>query len=213
MPEAGLLDYRPGQYLKILTGDGRTRSFSMASVPSAGVVDLHVRRIPGGTFTDGALQQLRPGDALQVELPHGAFFYRAKDYRPLLMVATGTGLAPIKSILEALMDDGDCPPVSLYWGARSHPTCTCTMRSAAGASASMISATYPCSRARDDWQGRRGYVQSAVLEDLGELSGELSEYAIYLCGSPEMIRDARGLRRPRRRSDHIYADSFTFQRG
>ena len=183
-------------------------------MPSAGVVDLHVRRIPGGTFTDGALQQLRPGDAGE-ELPHGAFFYRAKDYRPLLMVATGTGLAPIKSILEALMDDGDCPPVSLYWGARE-PSDLYLHDEIRGWGERLYDFRYVpvLSRARDDWQGRRGYVQSAVLEDLGELSGELSEYAIYLCGSPEMIRDASARpSRPRRQSDHIYADSFTFQRG
>jgi len=214
VPQAGLLDYRPGQYLKVRTGDGSTRSFSMASVPSAGVVDLHVRRIPGGAFTDGAIQRLCPGDALEVELPHGAFFYRAKDYRPLLMVATGTGLAPIKSILESLMDDGDCPPVSLYWGTREASDLY-LHDEIQGWGERLYDFRYVpvLSRAHDGWQGRRGHVQSAVLEDLGELSGELSEYAIYLCGSPNMIQDARQAFVARGASpDHIYADSFTFQR-
>jgi len=211
VPDAGLLDYRPGQYLKLRAGDGLARSFSMASVPRDGLIDLHVRRIPGGAFTDGVLPRLRAGDSLEVELPHGSFFYRARDYRPLLMLATGTGLAPIKSILESLMDDPDCPPVSLYWGTR-HARDLYLHDDIAGWAEHLYDFNYVpvLSRAGDDWQGRRGYVHEAALHDLGDLS----EFAIYLCGSPDMIRDARQAFLARGASaDHIYSDSFTFQRG
>ena len=91
---------------------------SMASPPSGNALDFHVRRIDGGHFSGRVLAQLDPGDLLDVELPLGRFRFHADDYRELVMVATGTGLAPIKSMLEALFDDSDCPPVSLYWGAR-----------------------------------------------------------------------------------------------
>lgn len=210
VPDAGTLAYRPGQYLKLVTGDGLARSFSMASVPSEGRVDLHVRRIPGGAFTDGILPRLKAGDAVDVELPLGTFFYRAKDYRPLLMVATGTGLAPIKAILESLMDDPDCPPVSLYWGMRQPEDLYLHADIPAWGDRLYDFQYVPVlSRAGDDWQGRRGYVHDAALADLGDLS----EHAIYLCGSPNMIRDARAAFIAQGASpDHLYSDSFTFQR-
>lgn len=209
IPEAEI-DYRPGQYLKIVGEDGLPRSFSMASRPAGARVDLHVRRIAGGAFTEATLGKLRPGDTLDVELPHGSFFYRASDYRPLLMVATGTGIAPIKSILESLMDDDDCPPVSLYWGARQ-PADLYLDAEIGGWGERLYDFQYVpvLSRAGDAWQGRRGYVQHAVSEDMADLS----EHAIYLCGSPDMIRDAKQAFLERGASpDHIYADSFTFQR-
>jgi CDP-4-dehydro-6-deoxyglucose reductase len=210
VPEAEMLDYRPGQYLKVFSEDGLARSFSMASVPGAGCVDLHIRRIPGGAFTDGTLSRLRPGDTLKVELPHGAFFYRAKDYRPLLMVATGTGLAPIKSILESLMDDPDCPPVSLYWGMRTQQDLYLHDRIPAWGERLYDFQYVPVlSRADASWRGRRGHVQHAVAQDLPDLS----EHAVYLCGSPDMIRDARRAFVERGADPaYIYADSFTFQR-
>jgi len=211
VPDAGALDYRPGQYLKLLAGDGLARSFSMASVPRDGLVDLHVRRIPGGSFTDRILPRMKAGDPLEVELPLGSFFYRAKDYRPLLMVATGTGLAPIKSILESLMDDPDCPPVSLYWGMRQAEDLYLHADIPAWGERLYDFRYVPVlSRAGDDWQGRRGYVHQAALDDVGDLG----DYAVYLCGSPNMIRDARTAFLERGASaDHLYSDSFTFQHG
>jgi CDP-4-dehydro-6-deoxyglucose reductase len=204
------LDYRPGQYLKVFSEDGLARSFSMASIPSAGLVDLHVRRIPGGAFTDGTLARLQPGDTLRVELPHGNFFYRAKDYRPLLMVATGTGIAPIKSILESLMDDPDCPPVSLYWGMRTAEDLYLHEHIPAWGERLYDFRYVPVlSRADAGWQGRRGYVHHAAAEDVGDLS----EHAVYLCGSPDMIRDAKRTFVERGADpDYLYADAFTFQR-
>ncbi|MBF6986317.1 MULTISPECIES: 2Fe-2S iron-sulfur cluster-binding protein [Cupriavidus] len=209
VPDAGTLDYRPGQYLKLVSTDGLARSFSMASVPRDGRVDLHVRRIPGGAFTDGILPRMRAGDAIDVELPLGNFFYRSRDYRPLLMVATGTGLAPIKAILESLMGDPDCPPVSLYWGMRQpHDLYLHDAIPAWGERLYDFQYVPVLSRAGTDWQGRRGYVHDAALADLGDLS----EHAIYLCGSPDMIRDARAAFLAHGASpDHLYADSFTFQ--
>ncbi len=210
LPQAETLDYRPGQYLKIFTGDGIARSFSMASVPRDRTVDLHVRRIPGGYFTERLLASLRSDDRLDVELPLGGFYFRKDDYRPLVMVATGTGLAPIKSILESLMDDPDCPPVSLYWGMRTAADLYMHEQIQAwGARLYDFQYVPVLSRADEAWSGRRGHVQHAVAADLPDLS----EHAIYLCGSPDMIRDARETFLALGASGaHIYADSFTFQR-
>lgn len=206
--EAGLL-YRAGQYVNVLLPDGAHRSFSMASRPDARHIDFHIRQVPGGHFTGSLAPQLRPGDALQLELPLGTFCYHEEDYRPLVMVATGTGLAPIKSILETLMDDGDCPPVSLYWGARTQADLYLHEEILSWADRLCDFNYVPVlSRAHAAWEGRRGHVQQAVLKDVGDLS----EHAIYLCGSPAMINDARrDFLAAGASMDHLYADSFTFQ--
>jgi CDP-4-dehydro-6-deoxyglucose reductase len=209
IPGIDALAYRPGQHLKLRAPDGRSRSFSMASAPSQNVVDLHIRRVPGGWFTDGWMPGLKPGDRVEVELPLGNFFYRAADYRPLIMIATGTGLAPIKSILESLMDDPDCPPVSLYWGGRQSADLYLGEQIATWGERLYDFQYVPVlSRPEAGWAGRSGYVQDAVAADLADLA----EHAIYLCGSPTMIQGARNRFISLGASTaHIYTDSFTFQ--
>ena len=209
LPDWPALAYLPGQYMNVHLGDGTHRSFSMASVPAAGRVDFHIRRIAGGRFTEAQLETLRPGDVLDVELPLGAFRFHSEDYRPILMVATGTGLAPIKSMLEALMDDPDCPPVSLYWGMREQAGLYLDAE-IGGWSDRLYEFSYVpvLSRASVQWQGKRGHVQEAVIADIPDLS----EHSIYLCGSPAMIRDARQLFLAHGADpDHIYTDAFSFQ--
>lgn len=209
----GAPDYVPGQYMNVLLPDGETRSFSMASAPSSslesGLLDFHIRRIPGGRYTDQWLGQARPGDAVKIEAPLGVFSYHEEDWRPLIMMATGTGIAPIKAILESLLDNEDCPPVSLYWGMRTEADLYLQDQIATWAGRLYEFNFVPVlSRPSAAWQGRRGYVQDAVLED----HADLSEYAIYLCGAPAMILDAKHRLAGQGASvDHLYADSFTFQ--
>ncbi|MGZ5271342.1 MAG: 2Fe-2S iron-sulfur cluster-binding protein [Ramlibacter sp.] len=207
--EADDLQYQPGQYMNVLLEDGAHRSFSMASAPSGRRVDFHVRRIPGGRFTDASLRNLAAGDRLQVEIPLGDFRYHAEDYRPLVMVATGTGLAPIKSMLESLMDDPDCPPVSLYWGARTAADLYLAdeIRSW-GERLYEFDFVPVLSRADAAWSGRRGHVQDAIAADFDDLS----EHALYMCGSPAMIAEAKArLLQLGASADHLYVDGFTFQ--
>jgi CDP-4-dehydro-6-deoxyglucose reductase len=207
--EADDFDYVPGQHMNILLDDGGARSFSMASVRGPGnAVDFHVRQIPGGRFTSQALPRLAPGDRLAVEAPLGEFRLQNDDYRQLLFVATGTGIAPIKCMLESLLDDPDCPPVSLYWGMRNEADLYL-----AGEIAGWGDRLYEfnfvpvLSRAGDAWSGRRGHVQDAVAQDFGDLS----DHSIYLCGSPSMIADAKRRFAALSASlDHIHADGFSF---
>lgn len=209
LPDDHPLEYRPGQYVNILLEDGRARSFSMASLPHGRTIDFHVRRTPGGVFTDRRLPNLLPGEPLQIELPLGSFFLRKDDFRPLLMVATGTGLAPIKSILESLLDDPDCPPVTLYWGMRTEEDLYLHDEIQTWADRLCEFRYVPVlSRPGNGWAGRRGHVQDIAIEDIPEFS----EYAIYLCGSPEMVMAAKVAFIDRGASiNHIYADSFFFQ--
>lgn len=210
LPEEVELDYRPGQYMNVVLPDGETRSFSMASalLPD-GQIDFHVRRIAGGRFTETLLRELKPGDALHVELPLGTFCFHEEDWRPMILAATGTGLAPIKAILESLLDNDDCPPVTLYWGMRTEADLYMKDEIESWAGRLCEFRFVPVlSRPGEDWQGRRGYVQDAILED----HEDLSEYAFYLCGAPEMITQAKQLFVARGAElDYIYSDSFTFQ--
>ncbi|SDP13073.1 2Fe-2S iron-sulfur cluster-binding protein [Afipia sp. GAS231] len=210
VPAAAFLDYRPGQYMNVVLPDGTTRSFSMASIPRDNRVDFQIRQIEGGSFTQGMLQRMQPGDRLEVDLPLGVFHLRAEDDRPLLMVATGTGIAPIKAILESLMDHPDCPPVSLYWGGRTAADLFLLDDIRRWGSRLFEFNFVPVlSRADAAWEGRRGHVQHAVTADFDDLS----EHAIYLCGSPAMIIDAKLAFIDRRAStEHIYSEGFSRQR-
>jgi CDP-4-dehydro-6-deoxyglucose reductase, E3 len=206
--EADEFAYLPGQYMNVLLPDGAHRSFSMASTPRGNAVDFHVRRIPGGRFTDAALRDLTQGDRLDVEIPLGEFRFHAEDYRELLMVATGTGLAPIKSILESLIGDDDCPPVALYWGMRTEADLYLADQIRSWTDRLYEFRFVPVlSRAGDSWSGRRGHVQEAVVQDITDLSG----HSIYMCGSPLMIADAkRRFLALGASMDHIYSDGFSF---
>jgi CDP-4-dehydro-6-deoxyglucose reductase len=207
--EADDLLFRPGQYMNVLLPDGGHRSFSMASAPAGNRVDFHVRQVPGGRFTDAGLRRLVAGERLDVEIPLGRFRYHADDYRPLVMAATGTGLAPIKSMLEALMDDEDCPPVSLYWGVRTEADLYLADR-IRGWGERLYDFRFVPVLSRPDaaWSGRTGHVQDAVAQDFADLS----EHALYLCGSPAMVADAkRRFLALNASADHVYVDGFTFQ--
>ena len=210
LPELEQLEYRPGQHVNVFLDDGTHRTFSMASPPQGNAIDLHIRRIAGGRFTEGTLAQLQPGDMLDVEVPLGTFHYHPEDERPILLVATGTGISPLKSIAQALMQDRDCPPVALYWGMRTADELYLHDEIPAWGEKLFEFAYVPVlSRADASWGGRRGHVQDAVAQDVPDFG----EHAIYLCGSPSMIRDAKELFLARGAEPaHVYAEGFSFQR-
>lgn len=207
-PEGDMPAFHPGQYINVVTESGATRSFSIASTPSEDEIDLHIRVIPGGMYTDGVLQDMRPGDRVDLQGPHGLFRLHMEDFRPLILVATGTGIAPLRAMLAALAKEPDGgPPVALYWGMREECELYLAEEIAAlGAELEGFSFVPVLSRGREGAH-RTGYVQDAVLADLPDLS----EHAIYLCGSPDMIAEARNRFLQAGASvNHIYADSFHF---
>lgn len=209
LPDEADCDYRPGQHLNILLPDQAERSFSMASAyPLGNQVELHIRHIPGGHFTQRRLAELARGDTLDVEIPRGTFCYHAEDYRPMIFVATGTGFAPIHAILESLLDDDDCPPVSLYWGMRAESDLYAREEVESWAGRLYEFNFVPVlSRPSDAWTGRTGHVQESIAQDFPDVS----EYAFYLCGSPQMVTETKRLLLGLGAElDYIYSDSFTF---
>ena len=100
--------FKAGQYLRITMPDGDTRNFSMANPPhESDGAQLHIRHVPGGRFSEGVLVGLRQGDKLEVELPYGDFYLRTDSEKPIICVATGTGFAPLKSMIEDLIKRGN----------------------------------------------------------------------------------------------------------
>jgi NAD(P)H-flavin reductase/ferredoxin len=181
--------FKAGQYLRIAMPDGDTRNFSMANPPhESDSAQLHIRHVPGGRFSEGVLVALQPGDKLEVELPYGDFYLRTSPDKPIVCLATGTGFAPLKSMIEDLIKRGNKRPVRLYWGGRRRKDLYLADLAAKWATrAAWFAVTPVLSEPDADWQGATGMVHRAVLKDHSDLSGA----QVYACGNPLMIRHAR----------------------
>jgi CDP-4-dehydro-6-deoxyglucose reductase len=214
LPANERLQFLPGQYIDLLLKDGRRRSFSLATPPhDDGLLELHVRHVPGGFFTNQLFGEFKGREILRFEGPLGTFFLREDSDKPIILVAGGTGFAPIKGIIEhALHHQLDATrPMVLYWGARAKRDLylpdlpgNWQQRSRNFTFIPVLSEPAP----DDGWPGRTGLVHQAVLDDFADLSG----YQLYVCGGPAMVDAARksfvetrGLP-----AEEFFADSFTY---
>jgi NAD(P)H-flavin reductase/ferredoxin len=181
--------FRAGQYLRVAMPDGDTRNFSMANAPrESDGVQLHIRRIPGGQFSDGVLARLQKGDKLEVEIAFGEFYLRTGSDKPMVCLATGTGFAPIKSIIEDLIARGNTRQVRLYWGGRRQQDIyLSSLCEKWQARIPWLQFVPVLSEPDAGWQGATGLVHEAVLRDIPDLSG----WQVYACGNPLMIRNAQ----------------------
>jgi NAD(P)H-flavin reductase/ferredoxin len=181
--------FRAGQYLRVIMADGDSRNFSMANPPhQSDGAELHIRHVAGGRFSEAVLASLAPGDKLDLEIPFGEFFLRDDAAKPVVLLATGTGFAPIRSIVEDMIRRRIRRPTRLYWGARGEADIYMPALLAAWkAQADWLTIAAVLSEPAADWHGRRGLVHFTVLEDLPDLS----RYQVYACGNPFMIDGAR----------------------
>ncbi len=212
LPASEAFRFRAGQYIDILLANGQRRSFSIANAPhDAAHLELHVRRIDDGKFTNHVFETMKEKDILRFEGPLGSFWLREDSARPIVMVAGGTGFAPIQSIVEHMIERGLSRSVTLYWGARDRAGLYLDARARSWEAAlpelryiPVLSDLGP----EDAWDGRRGLVHQAVLDDFGDLSG----HEVYACGAPGMIAAARTSFTTERAlpEDHFFADAFTF---
>ncbi len=212
LPSSECLQFLPGQYIDILLKDGRRRSFSIANAPKeAGELELHVRFVPGGQFTRHVFETMRERDILRFEGPHGNFYLREEGNRPIVLLAGGTGFAPIKAIVESALHAPGRPAMILYWGARDRAGLYMHELAAQWAAGSAEFAYVPVlsEPARtDQWQGRTGLVHQALMADRPDLSG----HRVYACGAPAMIEAARQdlTARCGLPEEAFFADAFTF---
>lgn len=114
------ITYRPGQYITLRRGDGLSRSYSLASLPEDGTLELHVRRAPQGRMSGWLFDEAREGETVSVRGPAGDCFYTSgKPDQSLLLAGTGTGLAPLAGICRDALRQGHAGPIHLYHGARN----------------------------------------------------------------------------------------------
>lgn len=215
LPATEIFRFYAGQYVEIILKDGKRRSYSMANPPhAAAALELHVRHLPGGVFTDHVFgvgaTQMKEREILRVEGPFGSFFLREDSDLPIVMVASGTGFAPIKAIVEHMAHQNIQRPVILYWGGR-RPADLYMDTLAKQWAQTMPDFTYipvvSDALAEDAWTGRTGFVHRAVMDDFPSLMG----HQVYACGAPIVVESARrefvtqcGLP-----DEAFFADSFT----
>jgi CDP-4-dehydro-6-deoxyglucose reductase len=193
LPAAERFDFQAGQYIDIMLSAGRRRSFSIASPPhDSRLLELHVRRVAGGEFSERMFHEGSQGALLSIEGPLGQFVYRAGGAeRPMLMLGGGTGIAPLLSILKHVVHEKADRHVVLFWGVRAERDlyADAELRALAqdARSRPTLSYTPVLSEGTDAWQGSRGFVHEAALAALTDLGG----YDIYAAGPPAMVAAVR----------------------
>ena len=215
LPAAERFQFLAGQYLEFLLKDGQRRAYSIANAPEQeGPLELHIRHLPGGLFTDFVFgvkdPALKEKDILRFEGPLGSFFLREYSKKPIIFVAAGTGFAPIKSIIEQMQLKKIARPVHLYWGGRRPgdlylpELCASWEKEIANFKyIPVISDAQP----EDQWQGRTGFVHQAVMQD----HPDMKDFQVYACGAPIMVNSARAdfSSQCHLPEEEFFADSFT----
>lgn len=218
LPTNERLQFLAGQYIDILMKDGEHRSYSLANAPHDDeFLQLHVRNYPGGVFAEHVFSNMKEKDILRLEGPLGTFFLREDSDKPIIFIASGTGFAPVKSILEHAFHvsnkRGTNRKMFLYWGVRTKADLYLAELAEDWQKKNenfffipVLSEALPT----DTWQGRTGFVHQSVLRDFDSLS----EYQVYACGTPVMVEAARkdfiGLRGLP--EDEFFSDAFTASR-
>lgn len=212
LPASERLQFLAGQYIDILLKDGKKRSYSLANAPhDDAFLQLHIRHVPGGLFTDQVFSTMKVRDILRFNGPHGGFYLREDSDKPMILLAGGTGFAPIKAIVEHAIAEKSRRPMHIYWGAKA---CVDLYQNSlpekwAAENANIRYTPVLSEPAADDaWNGRTGFVHRAVVDDFPDLSG----HQVYACGSPVMIDAARGdfVNLCKLPEEEFFADAFTF---
>ena len=214
LPASDVLRYHAGQYVEFLLRDGDRRSYSMANAPHTQIaapgVELHIRHMAGGKFTEHVFGAMKEKEILRIEGPYGSFFLREDSSKPMVLLASGTGFAPLKALIEHMQFKNITRPAVLYWGGR-RPADLYMQDWVLTKLSEMPNLRYipviSDALPEDHWTGRTGFVHQAVLQDFTDLSG----HQVYACGAPVVVESARddysalaGLP-----PEEFFADSFT----
>lgn len=214
LPANDAFRYHAGQYIEFILRDGTRRAYSMANPPhtqaQAPALELHIRHMPGGQFTDHVFSQMKEKEILRIEGPFGSFYLRDDSTKPMIFLASGTGFAPIQSLILHLQHHAIQRPVTVYWGGRRPQDlymhqwleeCATAMPNLRYVA--VVSDALP----EDKWQGRCGFVHQAVMDDFADLSN----HQVYACGAPVMVATAQQQFVAERQllAEEFYADAFT----
>lgn len=202
----------------VLLPGNRRRSYSLATLAQEGqeLLELHIRHLPGGLFTDQVFGKLKARDVLRIEGPFGTFgMHDQGSLAPAILLASGTGFAPVKALVEQLLATGSGRRVHLYWGGRAradlylHGLCLEWEQAFEGRLTYVpVLSDAPES---DAWEGRTGWVHQAVLLD----HTDLTQHEVYACGAPGMVDAARRdfVALAGMRPVAFFADAFVAQPG
>lgn len=208
LPAVEQLEFLAGQYIDILLRDGSRRSFSLANPPCDNeLLELHIRHVPGGNFTTQVFAEMHEKALVRIQGPLGNFFLREDSARPIILVAGGTGFAPLKAIVEQAIENGIGRPMHLYWGVRDEEDLYSDLPQRWLEMLPNFEFTPVLSEAGNNWNGRRGWVHEAVIEDYPELDA----FDVYMAGPPPMVKagDAAFARAGLPR-EQLFFDSFDF---
>jgi len=186
LPPKAKFRFLPGQYIDLLHKEGVRRSYSIARFDDvSNLIELHIRKVEGGVFTQHVFEKLKENDLLRFEGPFGSFFVQDKSTAPLIFLAGGTGFAPIQAMVKSQLKKGESRDMYVYWGASQQEGFYSRQPERWREECSNVN--YVPVLSDSSWGGRTGYVHHAVLEDFPDLS----QYEIFACGSPEMVNSAR----------------------
>jgi CDP-4-dehydro-6-deoxyglucose reductase len=209
LPEGQRLQFLAGQYLDFILRDGRKRAFSIANAPHDDTfIELHVRHVEGGEFTDHVFSAMKDKEILRIQAPLGRFTLREESQRPLIFVAGGTGFAPIKGMIEHAFHTGIHRSMHLYWGVRSKRDLYLPDLPVQWERTHSNFRFIPVLSEPDaDWAGRTGFVHQTVAADHPDMSG----FDVYMAGPPVMVQAGRrafedaGLT-----LEHMFSDAFEY---
>ena len=189
LPKAARLQFLAGQYIDIIQADGKRRAFSIASAPAqTEFLELHIKHISGGGFTGHVFESMQRKEILRFEGPLGTFFIRRGSDRPIILMGGGTGFAPLKSMIEELIEAGDGRPVQLFWGVQTeHDLYATQLISEWRSQHPDLRFTPVLIDPGPDWAGERGLVHEAVLRHVAQLH----DHDVYMSGPPAMVSAGR----------------------
>lgn len=211
LPDNERLQFKAGQYIDFLLPNGQRRSFSLANAPTQDeFLELHIRKVEGGMFTSTVFETMHERDILRIEGPLGHFYLRHEKPFPIILVAGGTGFAPVKGIVEQAIIEKIDRYIFIYWGVRSKRDLYMhdlaqqwTEQYDNIRYVPVLSEPLP----EDNWQGKTGFVHEAVLKD----RPHFINCEVYACGPPPMITAAKkGLMSKGLVEDRFFYDSFEF---
>lgn len=206
--EAGRLHYLAGQYVKVITADGQQTPFSIASAPLGGSqIELHIRHTKDNAYSNALLKDIQKTGQLTITGPFGHCVYHQKSRCPTILLAGGTGFAPLKAIIEQALAEGDNSPKHLYWGARTASDLYLDELAQHWAkTVANFRYTAVLSEPSDHWQGKVGLVHEAVVHD----HTDLTDYQVYAAGPPDMVFVAlQAFKQLGLAKDRIYSDALT----
>jgi len=205
------LQYHAGQYIEFILNDGKHRAFSIANAPhNDDLIELHIRHVDGGLFTDFLFESMPENSSLQMQGPLGSFYLREDRHRPIIMMGGGTGFGPLKAMIEHIEYVGFDQPIYLFMGVRALQDLY--MNDMANQwihnNSNLTFIPVLSDPMQDDnWLGETGFVHQAVADKFPDLSA----FDIYMSGPPPMVNAAVDLFiKQGALKDNMFSDAFEY---